>query len=266
MKSIILFACASLTMAVNAQSPDPNSAVTKKWTPGSIGIGLYTNWDVYSSMSLDQMYDHAANPEDIKLDLNGYTESITKSVTGVGIGGNFSFRLNGNPNRELILGASVIAGREAMINYDKEANFNADTLERQSITYCNLNNEWNVSAAYLIKKGNRFKVFTGLSADLGGTFGKQMVLMYGKTRYLEDYSYHESVEWKDNEFYKADPSMYVRARIPLGMSYTILNAIEINLSTQIGVGAQKVMGGKTHFMSNTGAVMLGVKYHLSPLN
>lgn len=256
--SVFLALAWSSTAQVNKET------IKTGWRITSATIDYGQIKDKYSKMDLETMYDFTKNPELLDRDLSGYSESLFRESEGIKIGASIilsSGRLTGNWEHEARLGA-LYSNREPFILYSK----GTIETEMHTIIYCNVVNEFSLDGAYILRRKNLkhqwLSFYTGLGLNLGATINNELVVM--------DYSYDSESAFSGSEnegitmgettngeeSYDAKESVISRLYIPLGVQVSFFDKVSLGLESNMGIGFQSMIKGKTYFTrANTGLVV-----------
>ena len=239
------------------------SSVPKPVKISSINFSMGIMADIYQRMDLESMRDISTNPEIFSHNLDGYQEDLWRESGGMMIKLDATFSLY-NPisqsysqNRELRMGIAY-SEREPLIGYNKSSvSSDGLTTSRESLIYCNMQNELSVSGAYLWKTGGDkkriFRAYAGLGSNLGLTFNDRMVVMWNSYEDIEDPATGEGqFESTELEFtnIKAKSVIFLRAFAPVGVELNVWR-IKLGVEGSIGTGVHQTLGGRTYFMPYT---------------
>jgi len=141
-------------------------------------------------------------------------------------------------------------GREVMIDFsDEDARYGSLDFMYQpysNITYCDLQNEINLSATY--KRGvslfNALNLYSGVGANIGSTVASQLMI-FGNIASEDPEGISESV----NESYSVSETATSRLYIPLGAELVVMKKLRLSAETRLGMGYTHSFGngGFSHF-------------------
>lgn len=246
--SLLIAALTTLTFSSTAQieTEIPNN----KWKISSIGGEYGFIRDSYQKMDMGTMIDFTKNPALLERDLYGYTENLYRTSSGVKLGLNVTLtsgKMTSNWSNEIRLGA-FYSGREPMITYNSGSGFDDD---HSSIIYCNVVNEISLDGAYIFRrtsdKFDWFSVYGGIGVNLGSSFSSKLIVMENDFNFQnEDWNFTQ-------ESYDAKSSVFSRVYLPVGMQFTLFKHYNLGLESNIGIGMQSVVKGRSYLMPlNTG--------------
>lgn len=237
--------------------------IPKTFKLSSINFSMGSTLDMYRKMDLNSMKDISTNTEIFSHNLEGYTPNLWRESGGFLINLDASFS-KFNPitktyrkDRDFRVGISY-SEREPAITYDKRAeDENGMITFSETIMYCNVQNEINLSGAYLIKTGGDkkriFKLYAGLGANLGATFNDKMIVFWDEnhTQYGADGSYINS-ESNNLEYteVKAKSALFLRAYIPAGIEINLWR-IRLGAEATFGSGVHQTIKGGTYLIPTT---------------
>ena len=236
------------------------SAIPKRLKINSMSFSLGMIADVYQKMDLNSMRDLSTNPEIFNHNLDGYEENLWRESGGLMIKLDANFSLYDPINQTYALNKEVrlgigLSAREPLISYDKnERAPDGSYTYNESIVYCNMQNEINVSGAFLWKTGGNkkriFRAYAGLGSNVGATINDRMVVMwnsYETTRDPVSGEYEsENTEYEFTDI-KAKSALFLRAYAPLGMELNLWR-IKLGVESNLGLGVHQTLGGQTHFL------------------
>ena len=259
-KSSIL-AIAALTISLTGYSQvEGGTSTPEKWHITSFGSEIGILRDSYNKMNLESMYDFTANPALLDRNLDGYNETLYRESTGVKIGANVTLTsgtMSGKWSHEVRLGA-FYSNREPLVSYNRS--FNEEEVYK-TIIYCNVVNEIALDGAYILRRKSTrrpwISVYGGLGANLGATFNNQMVIMEQASMIGENGGFENS-----NEYYDGKESIMARVYIPFGLQISIFNRVLLGMESNLGVGLQSVINGKTYLTRANSGFVLKMGYQL----
>jgi hypothetical protein len=229
------------------------------WKVGSFGVNLGGVRDSYQKMDLSSMYDLTKNPALLDRDLTGYEEDIQRVSGGATVGLNLTLisdRGNSGWQHEIRLGGSF-SSREPMIHYRQPGVDPASSTN--TLIYCHVVNEFNVSGAYLFRKSPKaapwFSVYGGLGVNVGSSFNSKVMVIENSFEWD-----NPSTSTNSTSAYQGKESIFSRVYAPVGVQFQLFNHFNLGLETNIGVGMQNVIGGDSYFMPITTGVQLLVSY------
>ncbi|MFT5858369.1 MAG: hypothetical protein ACI865_000455 [Flavobacteriaceae bacterium] len=232
-----------------------------KWKISSFGIEAGMIRDSYAKMDLESMSDFTKNPALLDRNLDGYTENLYRESSGRKLGANVVITRTDPSSRlthEIRLGA-FYSEREPFISYNSN-DFDA-TGEYSSIIYCNVVHEASLDGAYIlrrsVKRAKWFSTYVGIGATLGASFNNKLVVMEN-TVTDADFNFDES----HNETYDAKESIFTRLYLPVGIQATILGKVNVGIESNIGIGLQSVIKGKSYCMPLNTGLTLKLGYNL----
>lgn len=232
--------------------------VSKKWRVNAVGIGVGDFGDTYQNMSVEGMKSMAIDLPSQNMNLTGLRQDQnTVMISGANLGAYISLSPRNSTKdgyrtgQELRIGLNANIDREAMIQY---SDFNYDN----SVIYCLIENEVNISASYLFSGTlwNRLGFFGGAGMNLGSTFNNSFLL-------IEDRSDSNGNFESTTTTVDAKSSYYTRGFIHAGIMYHTLGRISFSLETQSGVGMQIVDGAKNNYLSDSCSGRIGLQYRFN---
>lgn len=235
----------------------------KRFLITSANLGLGLDWAEYEEISYKDIHDSAKNPEVLKRELQYLEEEISTITGSIGLFASVSFApLNLKTNtyrtdREIRLGATLYAPREAMVSYKNE-------LMDTAIVYCNLQGEFAIDGAYLFKGklGKKWMWSVGGGLNVGLSHENEVMVIEGA--YFEPGAHpstQESLE-ANRHFYEAKNAYYLRAYIPYSMHFSVSDRIAIGFECRKGIGGQFTRGQEPNFFPRIGSFILGARYQI----
>lgn len=248
-KSILLVAFVALTSMASAQL---NSPLFSGFKLNSVNTNFGPHGDHFSKMNLDFMESRVNDNSYQRADIADMQQvGYVSNTTGANLNLSAQFvrvaeaaPVSRYEAIETTLGLHF--GREVMIDYyqnDPAVYCGFGNLEScySNLTYCDLSNEINVSAAY--KRGvsffNTLNIYTGLGAGVGTTMASQLMI-FGN-RYIANNSDEEVYEYVD-ERYSLNESVTGRVYIPIGGELVVMKKLRLTAETRLGVGYSHAIG------------------------
>lgn len=220
-------------------------------------------FDRFPNMSLNHMMQFAENPAEIERDLTGMDENIENSASGLVLNANVAFSPldpktgDYSTKREIRLGLGLTSPKEAMVTYQSEV---LDT----SLVFCNLHGEFNVAGDYLFKgtwgKKERWNWFVGVGANVGASYGNEMILIPGRYYDPEEHPSEQPNSMDNMQTYQAKNVYYARAYVPYGLHYRF-EEFSVGIECRRGLGIQKIEGSPANFMDKSSAFLIGMKIY-----
>lgn len=262
------FALAASLGGVFAQTTE--STVPKgllPWKMSSLSLNMGGQTDNYAKMDLNRMRGYAKSSELLQeIDLSNHSGTYYNDVSGSSAAFNIAFnpiqfragKATTRTNREIRFGASVVFGREGMITYDPDNISFANSGE--SVTYCIIENEFTLSGEYryIASPFRRFNVYGGFGAQLGGTAGNELLLIFDRN--VNPAVPNPEQVSTETDIYDAKNMIFARAYVPFGVEYNATDRIGVGLGFRQGLGLQQVMDGDTYFIWRSGATLFELKY------
>jgi hypothetical protein len=235
-----------------------------QWKISSVGHQHGMLMDEYQTMSIDWMRGHTKNEEVIAMEEGDYDIQNEACVMGAQLGFNLGLSSTNLKNeevstsQEIRFSVNAVMGREAMVQYNETAENNIDT---KSTVFCLVDNEVNVSGAYLLKKRLwRLDFGAGLGGSVGTNFNPEMLKIRSNSNgNLEEINNSSTTE---TETYAAKNSVFGRIYVPLTVGIWMGDKLEFTVEHRIGTGAEKVIDGGTNKMGPSLAMLFGLRWHL----
>ena len=260
--TIIAFVCTLLSLTVGAQNEIPSGS----WSISSIGHQKGILLDRYNTMSIDWMRAHTRNEDVVAVEDDvDYEVMNMASVTGQQMGINLGLtapaaRLGKwGLLREIRIAATVVTGREAMVQYSNTENPYIDPIEK-SLIFCLIDNEINLAAAYLLKKRMwKIDLGLGLGGLIGTNFNPEMLII--RNSYTPSgVETQNPVYTSTTDYYRAYHSIFGRAFIPVTMGMWLGKKVELLAEGRVGTGSEWVHKN-VHSIGTTWSGTVGVRWH-----
>lgn len=235
-----------------------------QWKISSVGHQRGMLMDEYKTMSIDWMRGHTKNEEVIAMEEGEYEIMNEACVMGQQLGFNMGMSSTNLKNeevstsQEIRFSVNAVVGREAMVQYDENVNDQVD-VDTKTTVFCLVDNEVNVSGAYLLKKRLwRLDLGAGIGGSIGTNFNPQMLKIRSYSGTNQEVINPEST----TETYAAKNSVFGRIYIPLTIGIWMGDKMEFFVEHRIGTGAEKVIDGATNKMGPSMAMLFGLRWHL----
>ena len=273
MKYTTLIAAVCLLLSLQLKAQIGNLTLGgNAYAPSAFNIKLGVEGDYYSNISPEWMKNHTKDPSQIEFDDSGFETVSHAEVAGLSIGGHLMFTNPGNLDgrkhkyREIKLGVDVIVAGEALVTFT-ETDERMDSTYVTSRMYCLVNSEFRLGGEYRFRTSwGRFNTFFGVGSHIGATFNDKMLLFKGNSvaengAVDEEEFVAPDMDEMDVETYAAKSSIYMRAYVPLGISFRTCRRLELGLEQRWGIGVGQVIDGDTYFMKHVGFTSLTLTYH-----
>jgi hypothetical protein len=239
-----------------------------QWKISSVGHQRGMLMDEYKSMSIDWMRGHTKNEEVIFMDEGEYEIMNEACVMGQQLGFNLGLSSTNLKNeevstsQEIRFSVNAVVGREAMVQYNEDVD-NQGEVDIKSTVFCLVDNEVNISGAYLLKKRLwRLDLGAGIGGSVGTNFNPQMLKIRSYNSNSTNPEATSSEGTTETETYAAKNSVFGRIYIPLTIGIWMGDKMEFFVEHRIGTGAEKVIDGATNQMGPSLAMLFGLRWHL----
>lgn len=251
--------------------------VPKTWRFASVGVEFGTMRDTYQKMNLQAMQDFTMNPALLSRDLTGFTENLRRDSPGskMGINVTLSSERANNWSHEIRMGL-FYSSREPMINFTNgggpySSNGVFVSQEIKSVIYCTAINEIALDGAYILRKTGKnraswFSYYAGLGMNLGSSFNtRTFVIEHTTPATVSSNSFGTQIQEQGTGVttgYQAKESVFTRLYVPIGVQATFFKRVGLGLESNIGVGMQSVVKGKSYFLPFNAGVTAKLSYSL----
>jgi|GEM_PF-6063044 len=215
--------------------------------------------DAYGNqMSMDWMKARTGSEDAFVLDLSQFSADVWTATAGCNLNGQLAFHteLKGSP--ELRLGLGAVLQREAVIDFQDKSNGLAE-----SYMYCFVENELTSNAELIWRKQmGRFAVYGGVGANAAGSFNNtlyrfQNYMFSGRPGNSTFSPTEEGItdEWSGKDV------LYLRAYLPLGFSFQLMDHLELTYEQRFGFGVEALIGAQESNHMLVSATNFGIRYN-----
>jgi hypothetical protein len=235
MKQLKIMLALVFAFAFTATNAQISAESTGTWKLKSLKSNLGAHGDHFFKMNLDYMEGRINDDSYQRLDLTGYQAAdyvMNTSGVNINLGAIFS-RTPKNTGfgkyEALEVNLGVHTGREVMIDFIDQSHNNGFDYYN-SITYCDLQNEINLTGVYRrgISFFNVMNIYTGIGLSAGSTFASQMWI-FGNTG-------------SGDLSYGLQESVVGRAFIPVGGEIVLMDKLALNAEARLGTGYSHSFG------------------------
>ena len=249
-------ACQKKSLSSCDKKVTTNEIATKRWQINAVGVTIGSFGDMYDNMTEEGMLSMANGLPNGSINSTAFSKVDNQvMIEGGSLGAYISLNPRNrtqdgyNLNQELRLGINANIEREAMIEFS-DPSYN-------SLVYCLIENEINLSASYLFSRtfGRRFGVYGGLGMNVGSTFDNVFLLINNTNE--------DDTSWEAGTTeVEAKSSYYTRGFLHLGLAYH-MRRISLSLDVKSGMGMQFVDGAQNNYIKDSCVGQLGVQYNFN---